>query len=153
MMGDLTTAIHHEDLAMRLIPTTLCATAALTLAGCSANPTPTPKPPTPAPLTARTPDAAPKANDKAADADAAIKAERAKLTPEDRALVEAQEWCANQTDERLGAMGPPVKVMVKDKPVFVCCDDCKKAVQADPDKTLAKVEELKTKKKAETEKK
>ncbi len=143
---------------MRLIPTALSATAILTLAGCYSSPSPPKPPPPPAPIAAA-PDAAPKANDapksadKAADADAAIKAERAKLTPEDRALVEAQEWCANENDERLGAMGPPVKVMVKDKPVFICCDSCKKAVQADPDKTLAKVEELKAKKKAETEKK
>jgi hypothetical protein len=138
---------------MRLLPNVLSVTATLMLAGCYANPTPTPTPPTPVVTTP--PRAAPKANDapKAADADAAIKAERAKLSPEDRALVEAQEWCANETEERLGAMGPPVKVMVKDKPVFVCCDSCQKSVLADPDKTLAKVEELKAKKKSETEKK
>src|SRR5438067_943499 len=78
--------------------------------------------------------------------DADIKAERAKLSPEDRELVEAQEWCP-ETDDRLGSMGPPIKLMIKDKPVFICCGGCKKKAEADPDKTLAKVEELKAKKK------
>jgi outer membrane murein-binding lipoprotein Lpp len=85
--------------------------------------------------------------------DAELRAERAKLSPEDRALVEAQEWCVINDDERLGSMGPPVKVMVKDQPVFLCCKSCVKKAQADPDKTLAKVEELKAKKKAEAAKK
>ena len=139
-----------EDPAMRLNPTALYATAALTLAGCYANPTPTPKPPSPA--VATTPPATPKAADKAAEKELKIKAERAKLSEADRALVEAQEWCV-ATDHRLGEMGAPVKVMVKDKPVFLCCDGCEAEALANPDKTLAKVEELKTKKKAEGEKK
>ena len=79
-----------------------------------------------------------------------VAAERAKLSPEDRALVEAQEWCV-ESNERLGEMGPPIKLMVKGQPVFVCCDGCKKDALKDPDKTLAKVEELK-KKKAEEKK-
>ena len=43
----------------------------------------------------------------------------------------------------LGAMGPPVKLMIKDQPVFLCCKHCKKKAEADPDATLAKAEELK----------
>jgi hypothetical protein len=140
---------------MRLIPMT-CATFALALAGCSASSSPSK--PAPAPPRAATP---PKADTTAvaeapapkpgpADKDAKIKAERDKLSPEDRALVEAQEWCV-QSDERLGEMGPPIKIMIKDKPVFLCCDSCEKDAKADPDKTLAKVEELK-KKKAEQKK-
>ncbi len=90
------------------------------------------------------------AQDKApAPIDPETAAERAKLSPEDRALVEAQEWCVINTDERLGSMGPPVKLMVKGQPVFVCCEGCQKKALADPDKTLAKVEELKSKAKAE----
>ncbi len=73
--------------------------------------------------------------------------ERAKLNPDDRALVEAQEWCVVMTDERLGSMGPPIKVMIKDQPVFLCCKGCKKKAEADPEKALAKLEELKVKKK------
>ena len=79
--------------------------------------------------------------------DADIKAERAKLSPEDQTLVAAQEFCAI-SDERLGEMGPPVKLVIKGQPVFLCCGGCKKKALADPDKTLAKVEELKAKVKA-----
>jgi hypothetical protein len=78
-----------------------------------------------------------------------VSAERAKLSPEDSTLVEAQEWCVINSDERLGSMGPPLKLDIKGQPVFVCCKGCKKKAEADPDKTLAKVEELKAKAKAE----
>jgi hypothetical protein len=84
---------------------------------------------------------------------AQIAAERAKLSPEDRALVEAQEWCVIQNDERLGSMAPPMKITLKGQPVFLCCGHCKKAAEKDPDATLAKVEELKAKVKAEKDKK
>ena len=77
-----------------------------------------------------------------------VAAVRAKLGPEDRALVEAQEWCVVSTDERLGSMGPPIKLDIKGQSVFICCSGCKKKAEADADKTLAKVEELKAKKKA-----
>ena len=79
--------------------------------------------------------------------DAEIREERAKLSPEDRALVAAQEWCVIQNDERLGSMGPPIKLTIKGQPVFICCGGCRKKAEANPDKTLAKVEELKAKKK------
>ena len=78
-----------------------------------------------------------------------VAAERAKLDPADRALVEAQEWCVVSTDERLGSMGAPIKLDIKGQPVFVCCKGCKKKAEADPDKTLAKVAELKAKAKSE----
>ena len=78
-----------------------------------------------------------------------IAAERAKLSPADRALVEAQEWCVISSDERLGSMGAPIKLDVKGQPVFVCCAGCKKKALADPDATLKKVADLKAKAKAE----
>lgn len=78
-----------------------------------------------------------------------VQTERAKLSAEDRALVDAQEWCVVSTDERLGSMGPPLKLEIKGQPVFVCCKSCKRKAEADPDKTLAKVEELKAKAKTE----
>ena len=78
-----------------------------------------------------------------------VAGERAKLSPDDRALVEAQEWCVVSTEERLGAMGPPLKLDIKGQPVFVCCKGCKRKAEADPDKTLAKVEGLKANAKAE----
>jgi hypothetical protein len=82
-----------------------------------------------------------------------IKTARATLSQEDRKLVDAQEFCAVQNNNHLGEMGEPVKVMVKDQPVFLCCKSCQKKALADPEKTLAIVEKLKLKVKAEAEKK
>jgi len=76
-----------------------------------------------------------------------VAVERAKLDPTDRALVDAQEWCVINTDERLGSMGAPIKLDIKGQAVFICCKSCKKKAEADPDKTLAKLAELKAKKK------
>jgi hypothetical protein len=87
------------------------------------------------------------AAEKPAEKDEAL-AERNKLSPEDRKLVDAQEWCVISDDGRLGEMGPPIKLMIKGEPVFVCCPSCKKEAQANPDKTLAKVKALKAKKAA-----
>jgi hypothetical protein len=78
------------------------------------------------------------------DEEAEIQAARASLSPEDRALVDAQDRCPIGKG-RLGSMGTPVKVMVKGQPVFLCCDGCEKSALGDPDKTLAKVDELKAK--------
>ena len=75
--------------------------------------------------------------------------ERVKLSPEDRKLVEAQEWCVISSEEKLGSMGAPIKLDIKGQPVFVCCKGCKRKAEADPDATLAKVAELKAKAKAE----
>ena len=66
-----------------------------------------------------------------------------------QALIDAQGWCAVSTEERLGSMGTPIKLEIKGQPVFLCCKGCQKTAEADPDKTLAKVEELKAKVKAE----
>ena len=81
-----------------------------------------------------------------------IQEQLAKLDPAERAAVEAQRWCAISNGERLGEMGPPVKITLKGQAVYLCCKGCQKRAEADPDKTLAKVEELKTKAKAEQEK-
>jgi hypothetical protein len=81
-----------------------------------------------------------------------IKAVRAKLSPEDQSLVAAQEFCVISSDERLGSMGPPVKIMVKDQPVFLCCKGCQKKALANPEQTLAKIDELKAKVKAGADK-
>jgi hypothetical protein len=83
-----------------------------------------------------------------ADKDADLRAERAKLSPEDQRLVAAQEFCAVSTEKRLGSMGPPVKLVIKAQPVFLCCKNCQRQALANPDRTLAKVEELKAKVKA-----
>src|SRR5438270_3719174 len=75
----------------------------------------------------------------------------AKLSPEDRKLAAAQKYCPDP-NEPLGSMGAPIKVMVKDQPVFVCCKGCSKSVKDNADETLAKVEELKKKAAAEAQK-
>jgi hypothetical protein len=71
-----------------------------------------------------------------------IQAALAKLNPEDRKLAEAQKFCAVQTKNRLGVMGTPVKVMIKDQPVLLCCKGCVAKAQANPDKTLATLADL-----------
>lgn len=83
-------------------------------------------------------------NDKAGQ-----KANIAQLSDEDRPLAEAQGYCA-VTAEPLGSMGPPLKLVVNEQPVFVCCKGCEKKAKSNPDKTLAKVEQLKAKVKSES---
>lgn len=86
-----------------------------------------------------------------AKAELEVRTERAKLSAEDLALVESQEWCVVSSDERLGSMGPPLKLFIKDKPVFVCCENCGKKAESDSEKTLIKLDELRAKAKLEKE--
>jgi membrane fusion protein, copper/silver efflux system len=79
------------------------------------------------------------------DPQAKIEAALAKLSPEDRALVQSQKFCPILTSNRLGSMGPPVKLMIEGQPVFLCCSGCKQNALANPQATLAKVAELKSK--------
>jgi hypothetical protein len=82
-------------------------------------------------------------------ADSKVKAALAKLSPEDRALAEEQKYCASEPENLLGSMNTPIKVMVNDQPVFICCEGCRKDVLKNPDKALKQVEALKAKAKAE----
>jgi YHS domain-containing protein len=59
-------------------------------------------------------------------------------TPADAALIAQQKVCPVM-DEPLGGMGTPIKVMIGDKPVFLCCKGCIKKVEAEPAKYLAMV--------------
>ena len=81
----------------------------------------------------------PSANEVEAD----VKAAFAKLNASDRAAAEAQRWCPIMPDDRLGAMGTPVRIMLEGKPVFLCCAECEKDARANPKATWAKVEKLK----------
>jgi hypothetical protein len=92
-----------------------------------------------------------KADEKAKE-EAEIKDNLAELSPEDRKLAEAQKYCV-MSNERLGTMGPPVKILVKDQPVFLCCGACKKDALKNPDETLAKVTKAKEKAAEEAKKK
>jgi uncharacterized protein (TIGR03000 family) len=79
-----------------------------------------------------------------ADEKSKIAANLAKLSPEDRKLAEVQKFCVEE-DNPLGGMGVPVKIILKGQPVFLCCEGCVEKVQQEPNKTLAKVKELKAK--------
>jgi multidrug efflux pump subunit AcrA (membrane-fusion protein) len=74
--------------------------------------------------------------------DASARAALAKLGPADRALAEAQGFCP-VLNTPLGSMGVPVKIMLGDRPVFLCCKGCVKSAKADPKATLDKVAQLK----------
>jgi Cu(I)/Ag(I) efflux system membrane fusion protein len=67
-----------------------------------------------------------------------MKAELAKLSPEDAASAERQHVCP-VSGEMLGSMGPPLKVDVNGKTVWICCDGCRQELLANPDNYLAKL--------------
>ena len=71
------------------------------------------------------------------DPDAKIETALASLSAEDRALAESQGYCPILTNNRLGSMGPPVKLDVAGKTVFVCCEGCKEQALDEPEATLA----------------
>ena len=73
-----------------------------------------------------------------------VAANLGRLSADDRVLADAQKLCPI-TDEPLGSMGVPLKLTIKDQPVFVCCKSCTKSAEKDADKTLKKVAELKAK--------
>jgi YHS domain-containing protein len=60
----------------------------------------------------------------------------AKLSAEDRALAETQKVCI-VAKEPLGSMGAPIKVEHNGQVAFLCCDGCREAFEADPEKYLA----------------
>lgn len=66
------------------------------------------------------------------------RAELAKLVPEDAASAEKQHDCP-VSGEMLGMMGPPIKVDVNGRQVWICCPDCKDALLEKPDEYLAKL--------------
>lgn len=109
-------------------PLYFLACAGLLLLGCSNNPS------TPAAI-----------NKPKKDLAAEIRKERNKLSAEDRALVDAQEFCAIANEEPLGSMGPPIRLVLEGQTIFLCCQGCEKEARADPKKTLARVEQLKAK--------
>ena len=67
-----------------------------------------------------------------------MKAELAKLSPEDAASAEKQHMCP-VSDEMLGTMGPPLKVDVNGTQAWICCEGCRKELLANPEKYLAKL--------------
>jgi hypothetical protein len=80
----------------------------------------------------------------------AIRESISKLPTKDQKLAVAQGYCPVMAENRLGTMGAPIKIMIEDQPVFLCCAGCKRRAMADPTKTLATVGELKAKVEAAT---
>ena len=75
--------------------------------------------------------------------EAKIQAELAKLSDADRQAAVAQNFCVVLEDNRLGLMGPPIKLMIDGQPVFLCCEGCKKKALADAKASLSKAAKLK----------
>ncbi len=65
-------------------------------------------------------------------------AEIAKLPAADQPLATKQRICP-VADFALGSLGAPVKVNVKGKPVFLCCEGCRDRLLKEPAKYLAKL--------------
>jgi membrane fusion protein, copper/silver efflux system len=79
------------------------------------------------------------------DLEAKITANLAKLNAADRPLAEAQVYCPIMKGRPLGSMGTPIKLMIQNQPVFVCCDGCPNGALANPQRTLDEVAKLKAK--------
>jgi hypothetical protein len=71
---------------------------------------------------------------KAATADDPLAA----LAPADRAAAQRQKVCP-VTGKPLGSMGTPPKLTVRGRTFYLCCDGCNGAVEADPERVLAKL--------------
>ena len=82
------------------------------------------------------------------DLEAKITANLAKLNAADRLLAETQIYCPIMKGSPLGSMGAPIKLMIQNQPVFVCCDGCPNGALANPQRTLDEVAKLKAKTKA-----
>ena len=67
-----------------------------------------------------------------------VSAELAKLSDEDRQLVVAQKVCP-VSGKALGSMGPPIKVTVDGRHLFICCAGCEDKAKANFDDYYAKL--------------
>ena len=101
----------------------------------------------PLPQPVETPESAPsKSNSSAADAakETAVHTELAKLSPTDRETAQLQRTCPI-TGNRLGAMGPPIKVAIGEETVLLCCSGCKEEALKDPEGDAGQSRRIKTK--------
>jgi hypothetical protein len=80
--------------------------------------------------------------DKAEQEEAEIRKALAELPSEHRKLAEAQLVCP-VGGGRLGSMGMPYLVSIKDRDILLCCEGCKGAIESDPDKYLATLDRTK----------
>jgi hypothetical protein len=63
----------------------------------------------------------------------------ADLSPADREAVTAQKMCP-VSDQELGSMGTPIKVVVEEHEVFVCCQGCVDELKKNFDEYAAKLD-------------
>jgi YHS domain-containing protein len=61
-----------------------------------------------------------------------------KLPEDEWAAVYKQKICP-VSGGALGAMGTPIKVAVEGRDVYICCEGCRKSLEADPEKYLSKI--------------
>lgn len=111
---------------MRYFTLAMISILALSTVGCGGNPPPAANPPAGA------------TSEKGESDMAKMKAELAKLSPEDAASAEKQHICPI-TDKMLGTMGAPEKVDVDGKTVWICCAGCKEELLSNKDTYLAKL--------------
>jgi membrane fusion protein, copper/silver efflux system len=62
----------------------------------------------------------------------------------DKRLIEEQKTCPIMGNP-LGSMGTPIKIVLKEQTVFLCCAECTAPAKGNAERTLAKVKELKAK--------
>lgn len=74
--------------------------------------------------------------------EAKIKAALDQLSPDDRVLAALQNYCVVLEGSRLGKMGPPIKLILDGKPVFLCCAGCRTQAERDPKRAAKKADEL-----------
>jgi hypothetical protein len=72
-----------------------------------------------------------------------VLANLASLSPEDRRLALSQGFCAaDGCETRLGAGGPPLKAVLQEEPVFLCCEACERWARAHPAEAVARLHTL-----------
>jgi len=77
--------------------------------------------------------------------EAQVRANLAKLSPEDRKIAEQQKLCPVSDEPLGGEMGVPVKVTLDGQTVFLCCKGCERRAKMDEKGTAAKAKELRDK--------
>ncbi|HEY4760073.1 MAG TPA: hypothetical protein VIH42_05775 [Thermoguttaceae bacterium] len=65
----------------------------------------------------------------------------AQLTEADQAGIASQKVCP-VSGGKLGSMGTPIKVMVGNQPIYLCCEACIRKVQDNPAQYVAKAAKL-----------
>ena len=73
-------------------------------------------------------------------AEIADDADDGQLSADDAVLASRQAVCP-VSDMKLGSMGPPVKIVIDGRPVFICCEGCRKRLLAEPARYLAKLDD------------